>query len=371
MKKKFAITVIILFCIIAIFMGKIVRHTIMYNTLVKTGIGWYMIDGLNSGDIKFGLTIKDSSTSEATSSATKNANYIFSKMDIFNLAKTYYDYEILISTIWNVIVIFILIKMKKTYTVTETLFIVASVAVLNIFVFCLAKEPIQMIYFIFMYLILISKKDDKFKFISCLFIFVLCSFTFRNYYIIMAACFVFILILYQVCFLKLEKLSLKHFILIIFSIFVFYLVLLNVAKILSITSFNELLRVRLRTSTATSDMRAIFRSQNLFVFSIDYIIMLIRMLVPIELAKLGPKYIVYVIYQVMITCILIKNIKNINKISNQRKIAIFIYLAFLMGSVTFEPDFGSWIRHESVLFPIFMIICGFTERKKSDEKNII
>ena len=66
---------------------------------------------------------------------------------------------------------------------------------------------------------------------------------------------------------------------------------------------------------------------------------------------------------------------NINKISVDRKIAIFIYMAFLMGSAAFEPDFGSWIRHEAVLFPIFMIVSGFNENidkeTSNNEKNYI
>ena len=89
------------------------------------------------------------------------------------------------------------------------------------------------------------------------------------------------------------------------------------------------------------------------------------MLFPIELLLLGPKYFIYVLYQLMITLVVLKNTKNINKYSPRRRIALYIYIAFLMGSATFEPDFGSWIRHEAVLFPIFMLISGFDEREEN------
>ena len=39
-----------------------------------------------------------------------------------------------------------------------------------------------------------------------------------------------------------------------------------------------------------------------------------------------------------------------------RTIALYTYLAFLLCSAMFEPDFGSWLRHQSVAFPIIIYI---------------
>ena len=187
----------------------------------------------------------------------------------------------------------------------------------------------------------------------------------------MAAFMIFVYTIHKLIISKISKINLKHILLILLSIFLCYFTFLNIAKIVDVTSYNELLRVRLRTSSAASDMRAIFKSNNLILFSLDYILMLVRMLVPIELVKLGPKYAIYTIYQVIISIIIVLNIKNINKISIERRVALYIYIAFLMGSAAFEPDFGSWIRHEAVLFPILLIICGFNERNIKNEKNFI
>ena len=152
----------------------------------------------------------------------------------------------------------------------------------------------------------------------------------------------------------------------------FYFAILNAVKLVSPSHFNELIRVRLRTSSAASDMRAIFKTNNLVVFTLDYLIMIIRMMLPVELLKLGPKYAVYTLYQILISGIVFNNLRNVRNISTSRRIALFIYIAFLMGSAAFEPDFGSWIRHEAVLFPIFMIISGFNEGGgENGEKNTI
>lgn len=370
-QKKFHISIVIVFCIFAILAGKLVRHTVMRETLVVPGIGWQMVNKTNNKEYGFGFTIRDHSTDDAASSATSNAGYIFEKINFLNFASSYYGYEILISVIWNLLIFWILIMLKKSYTFSEMIFILISVSVLNIFDFTIAKEPVQMLYFILMFFVLKSNKTESVKYILCLFIYLLCFITYRNYYILMAAFMIFVYTIHKLIISKISKINLKHILLILLSIFLCYFTFLNIAKIVDVTSYNELLRVRLRTSSAASDMRAIFKSNNLILFSLDYILMLVRMLVPIELVKLGPKYAIYTIYQVIISIIIVLNIKNINKISIERRVALYIYIAFLMGSAAFEPDFGSWIRHEAVLFPILLIICGFNERNIKNEKKFI
>ena len=54
--------------------------------------------------------------------------------------------------------------------------------------------------------------------------------------------------------------------------------------------------------------------------------------------------------------------KNNTKSQN---LALYIYIAFILGSATFEPDFGSWVRHEAATFPILMIV---TKIVQMDEK---
>ena len=356
--RRFSVGVVILLSIVSIAFGKIVRHTIMYESLVLPGVGWRILDQVNSDNLKFGLTIHDSNSVEERSNAMQNACFIISKINFLKLTKSYYGYEILISIIWNIIILLIIVNLKKSFSLIETLFLLLSVAVLNIFDFCLAKEPIQMLYFLFIYLILISKMDEKIKFILSFLIYVLCFFTYRNYYILMAGFMVYLLLLYKYLISHIKKVNRKHIIIILLSIYICYFVFLNIVKIIDMSAFNELLRVRLRTSSATSDMHSIFSSTNIYIFTLDYIIMIIRMLFPIELVRMGPKYFIYFIYQVFITYYLIKNITNINKISTTKKITLFVFIAFLLGSAAFEPDFGSWVRHEAVLFPIIMIMSG-------------
>lgn len=371
MKKYFKKDIVIFFCVLAIFLGKIVRYTIMYDTLVVPGIGWSMIDNIVANNVKFNLTIANVYTDEIVNNASQNASAVFSAINIFGL-KTYYSLEIFITILWNIIFLVIISKLKDKFNWLETIFIVASMAVLNIFDFCLAKEPIQILYFILMYIILITNTKPKFKYICTFLVYILCFLTYRNYYILMAGYMVFILVLYKFFLAKIENFKLKHVLFVLLSIICCYFVVLNVLKIIDMESFAELIRVRTRTSTAVSDIRAFFHSDNLIVFSFDYLIVILRMLFPIEMLRFGPKYFIYVAYQIIVTYLLYKTIRNNKSMNSTTKISTCIYVSFLLGSAAFEPDFGSWIRHEAAILPILFVLLNLNDKKYQDnEKNIL
>ena len=338
----------------------------MKSVLVDEGIGHSMIKYINNADISFGLTVTSSESAEETASASDNATFIFSLINFLNL-DSYVEFEVYISIIWNVILFIMLLKTKDSLTMFQTIFWAVSIVVLNIFDFCLAKEPIQMLFFILISIIIMSNiKSEKTKWILCFLVLLLSALTFRTYYVIIAMFMVFVTVLFDCYISKKQKITLKNIIFILIGICLFYFVFLNIAKVISPDNYQELIRVRLRTSSAASDLRALFMSENLFIFSIDYVITIVRMLFPVELLRLGVKYFPYVIYQAIISFILIKNIMNYKNLDNKKKLALYIFIAFLMGSATFEPDFGSWVRHEAVAFPIIAIISGCFK-----EKNIL
>lgn len=354
-KKRFSRATVIYFCLFAIILGKIIRYTLMKEVQVYQGIGWSFVKYItNDLPLKFGFTIKNSGVSEIIM-AEDNTISFFKLINIFNL-QNYYQFEIFISILWNILTIIMVWKEKKTYDFKETIFILASIAALNLFSFCLSKEPVQMIYFILMYLVLKSKKCKNSIFLICSFIYVLSALTFRNYYILMFYFMVFLKNYFEKVIYINGKVKLKDILFLLILILLSYFLLLSAIKIISTESYNELIRVRLRTSTATTDIRSIFNSNNLFIFSIDYLLVIVRLLIPIELIRFGLKYFIYIVYQLIITSLLVNKTKQLRKLSNKEKVIIYILYAFIFGSAAFEPDFGSWIRHETVVFPLLLIL---------------
>ena len=102
------------------------------------------------------------------------------------------------------------------------------------------------------------------------------------------------------------------------------------------------------------------------MFTLNYLLIVVRILFPIELISYGPKYILYVFYQLLVTYSLIKNLSSYKTNCQIKNISVLIYVAFLFTSATFEPDFGSWIRHEVVVFPLLMIMNDITTLKNND-----
>lgn len=356
-KKSFNIDIIFGMFLILIAIGKVIRYTIMKSVLVDTGIGHHFIDSILYGTGGISLFDSDNMTGDAVG----NAVVIFRLINFFKIT-TYGGWEIYISIIWNLIILGILLGIRKKLNWKQFIFIALSIIVLNIFDFTLAKEPIQMLYFIAIYYVLYSKnRNTKFKYIATLGIIVFSAISFRVYYFLIIMFMILVQVLFKIFIFKKEHVKIKDIIIMLLIIASFYCIFLNIMKVVMPNEYAELIRVRTRSSSAASDMRNIFKSTNLIVFSLDYLIMLIRMLFPVELLILGVKYVPYVFYQIIMTYFVIKSIKNIRKNGKVKNIALYLYIGFLFASATFEPDFGSWVRHEAVLFPIMLILADISQ----------
>ena len=361
-KKIYNIDVIYGLFIILVLVGKVVRYTILKTVLVDSGIGHYFVNPILYGDLHFTILDTDSMVGEAGG----NAIVIFKLINFFKLS-SYTSWEIYISAIWNMILLALLVGLKKKIDIKQLVFISLSIMVLNIFDFTLAKEPIQMLYFILMYLVLCSMNiSEKTRYLCIIGVLLLSAFTFRAYYLLIIMFMVLIKILFKFFIFNKEKVTFKNIMYLLLSIVGFYFVFLNIVKIAMPSEYSELIRVRIRSSSAASDMKNIFMSSNLLIFSFDYVLMLIRMLCPVELLRLGVKYIPYVIYQLVITYYIIKGMRNIRNNGKIKNLALYLYIGFLLASATFEPDFGSWVRHETVAFPIMLIIADIKRNGEDD-----
>ena len=89
---------------------------------------------------------------------------------------------------------------------------------------------------------------------------------------------------------------------------------------------------------------------------IDYVINAFRMMIPIELLLKSPGYAPFFIYQIFILMYLFKALANIKAMDKKVVVALSCFVAYFFGSVVFEPDFGSWVRHEATTFPVFQLL---------------
>lgn len=335
-------------------LAKIIRYTILKVTLVDAGIGHSMITLINTHNTAFVLF-----DGGVSSDATGNAVYFYDKLNILGFS-SYISFEIAITFIWNILLMFLMNKCQKKYDELQAVFLVVSILALNIFDFTLAKEPIQILFFIFIFYILVSNSVPiQGKWIWSIICIVASVFTFRIYYILMLIWAIVFSLIYRFCITR--RINFGRLLLILFNIAIVYVAMIIILQYVSLESYIELIRVRTRQSSATTDIRALFDSGNLFLFSINYILVVIRILFPVELLRFGVKYAIYVGVQVTMSLVYMKALYNIADLNKSEQIALYLFSGFILMSAFFEPDFGSWIRHEAAAFPLLLILSGVSK----------
>lgn len=352
-KREFLFIVL---CFFIIIVAKIIRYTLMKETLVNYA----------RGDDILSLMLSNTKLHFSISGNFNNAAIFFKIINIFNL-KTYKEWEIYISIIWNIITFSIIFKLSKEKSRKDRLFIIATLSVLNIFCFTISKDPIQYLYFYSIYLVLCTSWSQKIKFATSIFILLLTAITFRSYYILIAFFTVIIYFLLNILLTKVKKIKAKHILAVLIIFGFVYFVFMNLSKLYFPSDYNEMLRVRRDHFSANTSILSIIpgSKNNLILFTLDYLLVVIRLLFPIELLAKGPLQWIFIIYQLFMTSYLVKALKNYKTNTEEQNIALCIYLGFILGSATFEPDFGSWIRHQAVVLPIIIFMIGLKKSKKS------
>lgn len=295
---------------------------------------------------------------------------IYDAINIFNF-KTVFQWTVAINVVFNAIIAFFVLK-YKSLTLEELIFSLVNLFLLDVFVFNLSKEPIQLVVYIVVFIVSITKLSNLKKIIICSGIFLLESLWFREYYILIAGLTVLIYFLLRRFANSPEKK--KNVFMIFILIVVAFSVSMYAMKYISPQNYDKLVNRRdtseaylgPKTDTIIAD---VFDNSNHLLYTCNYIINLIRIFFPIELLFKGVTYLPFVIYQIYIIFYLIKSIKNISK---ENIVNTTLILAYLFCSITFEPDFGSVTRHESVLFLFFLLMIKLCNKKEKEnyEKRI-
>ena len=290
--------------------AKIVRWTVMYYKLVVMSIGNGMAMRMYFGMYSFRMSVL-SQTSNISSVAESNAGALFRAINFFNCIFID-EWEIYISIIYNIIALLIVrdfYKRTPQAGIKENIFVYLGVAILNIFCFCLSKEPYQMLFFILMALAIIKGKTYQQKSIFlgvALFLTVLFS---RKYYGLVLLYYFFLQYIvryffdninYQTKNGKQKLISNIFFTSIIIGISYFFL--LSYLATSDEGTYTEMIdanyRDMSRSSVADSEIVPIFPKGNRVFATVDYVIKIFRLMFPYELLIKGRiKYIFFIVFQ--------------------------------------------------------------------------
>lgn len=284
--------------------------------------------------------------------------------------QTNLEWSIFFVAIMNVVFLILLIKFKDIYSKQETIFIYASMFILDVFVFNLNKDLIQAVMVLIMYGVIKNNKiGNRAKLIILFAILLFESINFRPYYILIAG----LLLLNYFIFNRLTKTKKaitkrKVMITIIVMLLIMFLGIF-LTKYIQPDSYEQLVHRRdniERDIDANTIITDWVKGDNYIIYCINYVINFVRICFPIELLFKGSFYIIFVIYQIYLTINMIKGIKSINKEAIIYKSFI---LAYWMTMVASESDFGTLVRHQSILIMFYMMLINDNLKLKEKEVN--
>ena len=285
-----------------------------------------------------------------------------------------YIWSIFYGIIGNICLFFI----SKRFLIKDNnylfyIFYLATTFLLNIYVFNLSKDFYIFLFIYFLVLVFNSNKSFKFKHMFFILEFCFIGLFFKTYY--------FLILLFSlgffILFVIFKKRNINRYTFI--KIFLSFLMLLLLFYILTYyllpSYYGNLAEARSLVNIGregSEDAKTLIA--NIFPESInpiyDYlntILGTIRLMFPIELLFKGEViYIAFAIFQFILDYflyVLCKNFvkKKYMKFESATIILIFLVFAYLIVSGIFEPDFGSFLRHESSFIPLLILFFYFQD----------
>ena len=282
------------------------------------------------------------------------------------------EWSILISFVSSVFIL-LLVRKRIFNNISSIFFYFITVFLLNLFVFTISKDFIQFLIFLLIFIIIISRIKYRKKILLTFLIFVFEALFFRIYYGLVGCALVGIIVL--------TKLRWKTSIKVVFTLLLGFIGLFLVKNVLP-SAYNSLVNIRFNTNQFrldSADAQTLilnlitFDNANVFIFILNSIINLLRLIFPIELLFKGSlTYFAFFVYQIFLEFEFLKIFILRKTFGKSGNLIIVIIISYFLVLSLFEPDFGSFLRHEltcaPLLFP-FLSKIEFVTLKYSNNKH--
>ncbi len=283
---------------------------------------------------------------------------IFKKIDFFKFTSVT-EWSIALGIIGTIIII-ILVSRCKEMSKEEALYTLMAVGLLNIYTFNIAKEPIQFAFFLIAFIVIaLPIHNVLIKVLGCAAVFYWESNTYRSYYILMACMCLVLFIVFYLFKVTFKRITFIKIVIAAVLCFVAMFSFVFASQYVDKKSYNDVITTKDTHDNegADTEIKNVFESNGNFGrFMINYVINAVRMMIPIELLFKSPGYAPFVVYQFFILRYWIRAIRNIREINDTALVSLICFTSYLFGSFVFEPDYGSWVRHESASFPVFFVL---------------
>lgn len=259
----------------------------------------------------------------------------------------------------------------------QSVFFLAAYALCGVYIFIFNKDVLQFFIYLIAFGLLNSRFSKTLKVCLISLVFIAESLVWRQYYIVLAA-FLPLINYWLNDMAKSDKIKLKNYLTLYFKILLFAFIFLTALRLISFTNYQAIVDkhgVDRESYTATAAISGIQSwipvdsSTATPLVILNWVINFFRLLFPIELFRLGPYYWVFASYQLCLSIAAARSLSSAARgcsVDENQILVVALYFAFVICSALFEPDFGSWVRHETASLPfLLLLICyGFSSIKK-------
>lgn len=235
---------------------------------------------------------------------------------------------------------------------------------LPIFVWNTQKEALQFFFFCIVAFCAIKGENCPRTEGVLIILLLLWGLLFRTYYLITAAGTAALMMLYAFPWEKVGKRQIRILmLLLILGAAVLLIVIKELHPQLLSRLFGGRMAVnlaRIGSSDANTILLDLFENKkgSIILYLVNYGIAAVRMLFPFELIFKGAQYLPFIVLQLFWDALLLRQIieavqcrKNGTKHSEQERL-LSIMISWYLVSFLFEPDFGSFVRHQTAAFPV-------------------
>ncbi|NEG89725.1 hypothetical protein [Bifidobacterium aerophilum] len=277
--------------------------------------------------------------------------------------ETMVDWSICLGIVFTTLVVFMILRADAP-DFLQSLFILATVGLLNIYIFTIGKDIIQFAFFLAVYVVLVLPVDNSLikVLLSCGVLYYESTF-FRAYYVMIAALIFAVYVILEFFRTRRQLGFVSMTIIVLLLIATIYAMMVTAQTIMP-DEYQQIMDLRAGYDIAFGDsadsatlILNVIPGENLPIFMVNYVINAFRMMIPIELAMRGAFYLPFFAFQCMVTAYMVNLLRQINNINEPTLfLALCVFLGYALGSFIFEPDFGSWTRHEAATFPVLHLL---------------
>lgn len=307
-------------------------------------------------------------------SSYNNTALLFQTLNVFGISSLL-GWSILITAIADLFLFSFFFKLD----ISDMQGMAASfcvLGVLNIYVFNLSKEIIQLCVFAAIWCVS-QRRRLSYRWSVCLCMVLLyAESVFYRFYYLLTAFFMMILAILFPRLLKSGKRTgrLRKTILLFIAVFLILWIFLAVCRVLKPAEYQNLMQIRNRLTihregrdaSQTLILNLLADNGNHLLFLINYIINGFRMLFPVELLFRGVYYWPFIFFQLLCTSMFIYNLLYYQRLEREQKLELCVMCAYLLTAFFFEPDFGSFIRHEAATAPVLLPLLLCNQRKNRE-----